>query len=61
MAKSLANRKMGEPLGKSLCGCTVGVVGLGGIGRALIKRLKPFDVHLIGIKQNNPGAAMEEL
>jgi phosphoglycerate dehydrogenase-like enzyme len=61
MAKSLANRKMGEPRGKSLCGCTVGVVGLGGIGRALIKRLKPFDVHLIGIKRNNPGAAMEEL
>ena len=36
-------------------------MGLGGIGRALIKRLKPFDVHLIGIKQNNPAAAMEEL
>jgi phosphoglycerate dehydrogenase-like enzyme len=61
MAKSLLNRKMGEPLGKSLCGCTVGVVGLGGIGRALIKRLKPFDVHLIGIKRNNPRAAMIEL
>lgn len=61
MAKSLATRRMGEPQGKSLCGCTVGVVGLGGIGRALIKRLKPFDVHLIGIKRDNPSAAMEQL
>ena len=61
MAKSLANRRMGEPQGKSLCGCTVGIVGLGGIGRALIKRLKPFDVHLIGIKRNNPREAMRAL
>ncbi len=61
MAKSLANRRMGEPRGKSLCGCTVGIVGLGGIGRALIKRLKPFNVNLIGIKRNNPRAAMKEL
>ena len=61
MAKSLANRRMGEPRGKSLCGCTVGIVGLGGIGRALIKRLKPFNVDLIGIKRKNPRAAMKEL
>jgi len=61
MADSLANRRMGEPQGKSLCGRTVGVVGLGGIGQALIRRLKPFDVHLIGIKRNNPRAAMKEL
>jgi phosphoglycerate dehydrogenase-like enzyme len=61
MAESLANRRMGEPQGKSLSGCTVGVVGLGGIGRALIKRLKPFDVHLIGVKRENPRAAMKEL
>jgi phosphoglycerate dehydrogenase-like enzyme len=61
IAQSLTRRKMGEPQGKALYGRTVGIVGLGGIGRALIKRLKPFDVHLIGIKRNNPGAAMEEL
>ena len=61
MSDSLASRRMGEPQGKSLCGRTVGVVGLGGIGRALIRRLKPFDVHLIGIKRNNPRAAMKEL
>jgi phosphoglycerate dehydrogenase-like enzyme len=52
---------MGEPQGRSLTGRTVGLVGLGGIARALIKRLKAFNVHLIGIKQHNPQEAMEEL
>ncbi len=61
MAKSLANGKMGEPQGRSLSGRTVGLVGLGGIGRALIKRLKPFDVRLVGIKRHDPGKAMEDL
>ena len=48
MARSLAQRKMGEPQGRALQGLTVGLVGLGGIGRALIRRLKPFDVQLPG-------------
>jgi phosphoglycerate dehydrogenase-like enzyme len=61
MAQSLANRKMGEPQGRALSGRTVGVVGLGGIGRALIKRLRPFEVRLIGIKRHNPEKAKEEL
>jgi len=61
MAQSLAAKKMGVPQGKSLCGRTVGLVGLGGIGKALIKRLKSFDVHLIGIKRHDPQRAMEEL
>jgi phosphoglycerate dehydrogenase-like enzyme len=61
MAKSLANRKMGEPQGRSLRGRTVGLVGLGGIGRALIKRLKTFDVHLIGIKRHDPQKAGKDL
>lgn len=52
MAKSFAVRKMGEPQGKALFGKTVGLVGLGGIGRALAERLRPFGVHLIGIRQN---------
>ncbi|MCD6295537.1 MAG: 2-hydroxyacid dehydrogenase [Deltaproteobacteria bacterium] len=61
MAKRLANRKMGEPKGRALSGRTVGLVGLGGIGKALIKRLKPFNVHLIGIKRHDPQKAMKEL
>lgn len=61
MARGLANRKMGEPQGRALQGLTVGLVGLGGIGRALIKRLKTFDVHLIGIKRTDPQKAKEEL
>lgn len=61
MAGSLGNRKMGEPRGMALYGRTVGLVGLGGIGRALAKRLKAFDVHLIGIKRHEPDKAMKEL
>ena len=61
MSQSLASKKMGVPQGKSLCGRTVGLVGLGGIGKALVKRLKSFDVHLIGIKRHDPQRAMEEL
>ncbi len=60
MARSLRNRKMGEPQGQALIGKTVGLVGLGGIGRALIRRLKPFDVRLIAVKRSNPEKAMSE-
>jgi len=61
MAASFANRKIGEPRGTTLMGKTVGIVGLGGIGKALIKRLRAFDVHLIGIKRDNPAEAAKEL
>jgi phosphoglycerate dehydrogenase-like enzyme len=61
MAKSLSRKKMGEPQGRALKGQTVGVIGLGGLGRALIHHLKTFDVRLIGIKQKEPQRAKEEL
>ncbi len=61
MSQSLENRRMGTPLGRALGGKTVGLIGLGGIGRALAKRLKTFDVRLIGIKRNDPEKAREEL
>jgi len=61
MAKSLRNRKMGEPQGRALSGRTVGLIGLGGIGQALIRRLRAFDVRLIGLKRHNPQKAREEL
>jgi phosphoglycerate dehydrogenase-like enzyme len=61
MAASLANRQMGYPTGRALSGKTVGIIGLGGIGRALIRKLKAFDVHLIGIKRQDPQRAKAEL
>ena len=61
MAKSLSEKKMGFPQGRALYGRTVGLVGLGGIARALIRRLKTFDVKLIGVKQHNPREAAQQL
>jgi len=61
MASCLDNRQMGVPQGRALSGKTVGIIGLGGIGRALARRLKAFDVHLIGIKRHDPQKAKAEL
>ncbi len=61
MAKSLSQRQMGVPLGRALSGKTIGIVGLGSVGKALIKRLKAFGVRLIAIKRSNPQKAKEEL
>ncbi|HRR40777.1 MAG TPA: 2-hydroxyacid dehydrogenase [Syntrophales bacterium] len=59
--ESFANGLMGYPRGRALRGKTVGIIGLGGIGRALAKRLKPFGVRLVGIKRQDPQKAKEEL
>jgi len=61
MARSLGDRRMGEPMGRSLVGKTVGIVGLGGIGKALIRRLRGFGVRLAGIRRHDPEKAKEEL
>ena len=61
MAQSLVNRQTGTPSGRALSGKTVGLVGLGGIGRALARKLKVFDVHLMGIKRHDPQKAKTEL
>ena len=61
MARSLADKKMGIPRGRALFGRTVGLVGLGGIARALIRRLKTFDVKLMGVKRHDPQEARRQL
>ena len=61
LAQSFKDKRMGEPQGRALQGQTVGIIGLGGIGRALIYRLKPFGVHLIGLKRHDPEQAKADL
>jgi phosphoglycerate dehydrogenase-like enzyme len=61
MALSLANRKTGTPQGRALSGKTVGIIGLGGIGRALAVKLAPFGVRLMGVKRHEPQKAKEDL
>lgn len=41
----------GEPVGRALMGRTAGIVGLGGLGQELAKRLKPFGMRMVGIKR----------
>jgi phosphoglycerate dehydrogenase-like enzyme len=61
MDDSFRDRRMGEPQGISLSGKTAGIVGLGGIGQALVRRLKAFDMKLMGIRRHAPLLAREEL
>ncbi|GAB6904178.1 SerA2 [Desulfosarcina cetonica] len=61
LARSLQARKMGQPRGRALEDQTVGIVGLGGIGQALIRRLKGFGVRMIGIKRHAPQEAQAAL
>jgi|tagenome__1003787_1003787.scaffolds.fasta_scaffold20965728_3 phosphoglycerate dehydrogenase-like enzyme len=52
--------RRGELQGVPLSGSTVGIVGAGGIGREIIKRLEPFDVRVIASTHSGaevPGAA----
>ena len=40
------------PLGHDLTGKTLGIVGLGGIGKAVARRVKPFGVKVIYYSRN---------
>ncbi len=46
----MQQQRLGRPMGISLMGKTVGLIGLGDIGKALIRRLQPFGMRIIGIK-----------
>lgn len=43
-----------------LRGCTVGIIGLGRIGRAVVERLRPFQVNLIALPPRTPGRSLPE-
>lgn len=53
-------RSWGDPAGRQLCGVTVGIVGAGSIGEALIALLQPFGVEVLALTRTCrpvPGAA----
>ncbi|WP_110668157.1 NAD(P)-dependent oxidoreductase [Salinicola halophilus] len=52
MREALAAGQLGAPMGMGLKGRTVGIVGLGGLGQALARRLRAFDMTLMGIKRS---------
>jgi phosphoglycerate dehydrogenase-like enzyme len=39
------------PVGRALCGKSVGIVGLGGIGVSLARMLRPFDCRVLAVKR----------
>ncbi len=60
IGQHLQEGRLGRPMGLSLKGKTVGLVGLGGIGKALAVRLAGFGTRLIGVKrQPDTGLAQQ--
>jgi phosphoglycerate dehydrogenase-like enzyme len=51
----------GWPCGQALLGRTAGIVGLGGIGKALAVRLKPFGMGLLGLQRTPDPSLCEQL
>lgn len=60
-AKMFETGIWGEPMGLSLRGKTVGILGMGTIGKALSRRLEPFQVRLLAIRRNPGIAKADEL
>lgn len=59
LPRRLKAKSWGDPAGRSLSGTTVGIVGCGGIGAALLDLLEPFGVSSIALTRTGrtvPGA-----
>jgi phosphoglycerate dehydrogenase-like enzyme len=54
--ENLHARRVGAPVGTTLMGKTVTIVGFGGIGRALAKRLRAFGVRILAVSRRGSPA-----
>ncbi|XP_027773882.1 uncharacterized protein LOC107022424 [Solanum pennellii] len=52
MEIAVKHKRLGEPIGDSLLGKIVFIMGFGNIGVHLAKRLRPFDVKIIATKRS---------
>ena len=48
---NIENQVLGAPIGRTLLGCSVLLVGFGHIAKELVPRLKPFGVRLLAVRQ----------
>lgn len=51
--KTLSAGQLGVPVGASLMGKRVVVLGLGAVGTEVVKRLRPFEVRLVGVSRRS--------
>ncbi|CAH9082870.1 unnamed protein product [Cuscuta epithymum] len=54
MQTAIEQERLGEPIGETLLGKTVFIMGYGNIGIELAKRLRPFDVRILATKRSWP-------
>eukprot|EP00897_Mesotaenium_endlicherianum_P003006 jgi/Mesen1/2733/ME000169S01906 len=52
MARAVKERRLGQPIGQTLFGKNVLIVGYGGIGRELAPRLRPFGVSISAVRRS---------
>jgi phosphoglycerate dehydrogenase-like enzyme len=53
--------RWGGPVGRALWGKTAGVVGLGGVGQAVVQRLMPFGMEVIAVTRRPDPRAITRL
>ena len=54
--ESLQQRKLGAPMGQALKGRTAAIIGFGGIGQELAKRLAGFEMTVLAVSRRGPKA-----
>ncbi|BDA43435.1 Glyoxylate reductase [Coccomyxa sp. Obi] len=58
-AESINERRVGVPLGRTLFGKTVLIVGFGGIAKELVPRLRPFGARVMAVRRSAWGQAAD--
>lgn len=53
--------RWGGPIGRALWGKTAGVVGLGGVGQAVVQRLMPFGMEVVAVTRRPDPRAVSRL
>ncbi|KAH0751251.1 hypothetical protein KY290_030483 [Solanum tuberosum] len=59
MEIAVKHKRLGEPVGDTLLGKIVLIMGFGNIGVHLAKRLRPFDVKIIATKRSWPNSVLD--